>query len=390
MTRTVKLSEDKHTELLNIQVGLKRLTNKKYSLDLILSSIIDLFIGNFNLIDLAKKLDPSYKKKLNLPNNLQDLINLENSMHNEINKRLNEVKSKLIFFKNLLIKFDQINLKNRILDILRNLEFIISDYQSKIGIEVGYIKSGTKNIKNKNKNKIQILKQLYIINYFVLEDISLTLDCLNIMNEYILNQNFIFFNEDLVKISNFINQIRNACILREKLRNNILCFDEIENVVDITIGDFIRGKNFSKEMIMEKIERIILKIIEEKRREKNYNPVLLNSLYYEIKNREPSLKFTIDDLDKIIRNLIEKGLIEDFQSFNNIKLIRLVPFNLSLDQIEVIKLISNFNNINLTQVIKELNWDKDRAKKVLDSLVNAGILRYTNSYAEGSRWHLII
>ncbi|MHA1270158.1 MAG: hypothetical protein ACTSPY_10265 [Candidatus Helarchaeota archaeon] len=386
MARTVKLDNEKHTDLLNIQVELKRLTNVKYSLDLILSNIIDIFKENFSVLELAKRLEPMFQKIIKVPQDLTVLKNLEMNLTKEINKKLGDIKSKLNLYKNIIIKYDQVSSERIINFILADMNIITSKLGVRIGTSIS--RKGVKDISI--KDQIQILKQGYIINYFILKDLENINSEIADIDNYLVNQNFILLNENLVNIKRMTDQIKNTSELKEKLRNNILCFDNIENEVDIAIGDIIRGIYINKEKIQEKLIGIILKIIENRKKENNYNPVLLSTLLTEIKIYDPTLNFKFDDLDLALRKMITQGLIEDYRTFNDIKLIRLVPYNLSQDQIKVIKIASNNNTIRLAQIMNITKWDKERALSVLTSLVNAGLLKYINSYAEGQKWFLII
>ncbi|TFF86442.1 MAG: hypothetical protein EU551_01455, partial [Promethearchaeota archaeon] len=335
MPRTVKLDDEKHTDLLNIQVELKRLTGEKYPLMTILASIIENFRENNSILNLAKRLEPSFKKTLKIPQDLDELLNLEKSLSKESVKRLKEIQIKLESFKNFLIKFNQEILSNKIQNLLTKIHAIIPKLNLRIGLKVN--KMGA--TKSEPENKIKMLKQAYIIDYFVSEDCDSILNELNLMNDYLLNQNFVFFSESYHIINELIGNIEHAKSLREDLRSNKTFLESVGKEIDNTIKKTIMGRELFDDLKIKKIERSIQAIINQKENNEDHNPLLLTSLYNQIKDQNPNLNFSLDDLEKVVNKLVNKKIIQDYETYDNIKLIRLLPYDLSKDQTNLINIV---------------------------------------------------
>lgn len=385
MPRTVKLDDEKHTDLLNIQVELKRLTGEKYPLKTILANIIENFRENNSILQLAKRLDPAFKKTLKIPQNLDELLNNEKNISKESVNKLKAIQIKLESFKNFLIKFNQEVLSNKIRNLLIKIHAIIPKLDLRIGLKVNKMDKK----RSEPENKIKILKQGYIIDYFISEDSDFIINELNLMNDYLLNQNFVFFSESYHIVNELIGNIEHATSLREDLRTNKTFLDSVGKEINTEIKKIVMGKELSDNLKFDRVERSIQAIIGQKEKNQDHNPILLTSLYNLIKDQTPNLNFSLDDLEKVVNGLVDKKVIQDYETYDNIKLIRLLPYNLSEDQISLINIISKNNTVNLSQVMFKTQWDKSRALTTLKSLVESGILRYTKSYARGEEWHII-
>ena len=103
----------------------------------------------------------------------------------------------------------------------------------------------------------------------------------------------------------------------------------------------------------------------------------------------PNSGISVMDMIKTINHLAKEGLIPGIRTLKSgVKVVELVPIELSDDQGLVLSIASNKGWTSVEEVMMRTRWPQDYATRVLDSLVKSGIARADHShYSTGTRYY---
>lgn len=114
----------------------------------------------------------------------------------------------------------------------------------------------------------------------------------------------------------------------------------------------------------------------------------LAEVYLSIKELRPNWNIDIEEVEKAIETLKEKGLIVDFSEHNSgIKVVEFFPLEFSNDKNAVMDLAAERGHITLEDVIRNTGWLGFRAVRALKGLEKIGIAKLDPTYSRGKRWY---
>ena len=95
----------------------------------------------------------------------------------------------------------------------------------------------------------------------------------------------------------------------------------------------------------------------------------------------------IKDVMKAMKLLNKSNVIEDVKKLDSgIVMIQFFPIQYTEDQVKVIELAKGKDYLTIENVCLEFNWSQDRALKVLQSLEESGLAKFSESLLKGKQW----
>ena len=95
----------------------------------------------------------------------------------------------------------------------------------------------------------------------------------------------------------------------------------------------------------------------------------------------------IKDVLKAMKLLNKSNVIEDVKKLDSgIVMIQFFPIQYTEDQVKVIELAKGKDYLTIENVCLEFNWSQDRALKVLQSLEESGLAKFSESLLKGKQW----
>lgn len=116
--------------------------------------------------------------------------------------------------------------------------------------------------------------------------------------------------------------------------------------------------------------------------------VPLAEVFMSIRELRPDWNIDVDEVEKAVETLKEKGLIADFREHRSgIKVVEFFPLEFTGDENTVINLAAERGHITLEDVIRNTGWFQIRAVRALKGLEKGGIAKLDPSYSRGKRWY---
>jgi len=95
----------------------------------------------------------------------------------------------------------------------------------------------------------------------------------------------------------------------------------------------------------------------------------------------------IKDVMKAMKLLNKTNVIDDIKKLDSgIVMIQFFPIQYTVDQVKVIELAKRSDYLTIENVCLEFNWSQDRALKVLKSLEDSGLAKFSESLLKGKQW----
>lgn len=96
----------------------------------------------------------------------------------------------------------------------------------------------------------------------------------------------------------------------------------------------------------------------------------------------------LKDIMKAMKKLKKKNVIEDIKKLDSgVIMIQFFPIQYTADQVKVIELAKNQDYLTIENVCLHFNWAQDRALKVLKSLEESGMAKFSESILKGKQWY---
>jgi hypothetical protein len=102
------------------------------------------------------------------------------------------------------------------------------------------------------------------------------------------------------------------------------------------------------------------------------------------------LKGNVDlkDLLKALKILKKNKVIADLLELDSgIIMVRFFPIQYTSDQVKVIGVAKEKGYVSVEEVCTALDWSQDRALKILKSLEDTGVAKFTDSIIKGKQWY---
>ena len=95
----------------------------------------------------------------------------------------------------------------------------------------------------------------------------------------------------------------------------------------------------------------------------------------------------IKDVMKAMKLLNKTNVIDDIKKLDSgIVMIQFFPIQYTVDQVKVIELAKKSDYLTIENVCLEFSWSQDRALKVLKSLEDSGLAKFSESLLKGKQW----
>ncbi len=350
---------------------------------------------------------------IRIPAKFEDLKGTIKSIQEKIISELGQVQAKLSKVLGPVMNLNNPIFEDLLSFIMKRVKYLRSFMNNMPETPLGLHKE-VKEIDEKKKklSKIEV-KQIYAEIVFInsiitnqLKRISNYLTRLSqlIENDAISNAFSITrdLREELRLITKFIN-LRDSIKIDfhvftdnqlKKIARNELATDLIDDIVEIPMDDESKVKG---------IEEAVLEIIalynkgERKLKDHNYeimDSIPLYELYQLILDEKPQLSFTIEQLEKTINSMADKGFIPSIRSIEGIegqylKIVQLKSYDINEEEIKLISLAVKLQKFTLADVVSETNWSINKVKQILEHLSDIGILKHSDSFLHGEQWYIV-
>ncbi len=137
-------------------------------------------------------------------------------------------------------------------------------------------------------------------------------------------------------------------------------------------------------------DRLGIEILKIARKEQSKGIILLADLIVAVESvLPPNSGVTVMDMIKTINHLAKEGLIPGIRTLKSgVKVVELVPLELSEDQGLVLSIASSKGWTSVEEVMVRTRWPQDYAMRVLESLVQSGLAKADRShYSSGIRYY---
>ena len=145
--------------------------------------------------------------------------------------------------------------------------------------------------------------------------------------------------------------------------------------------DKVTGKGYYEQLSIEILElgRSLIP--------KNGGLISLAELLLQINKARPGKVVSAKDLKRALNLLIKEKLIPDFKKLeNDVILVEFVSVELSPDHEKVLSLAARQGYVTFEDLIMKLEWNEERANRVLNQLVEKGIAIKDETYTEGTKY----
>lgn len=95
----------------------------------------------------------------------------------------------------------------------------------------------------------------------------------------------------------------------------------------------------------------------------------------------------IKDLIKALKIIKKRNVIEDIKQLDSgVTIVHFFPVQYTGDEVKVIEIAKKSDFLTIEIVCVTFNWSQDRALKVLKSLEESGLAKYSESLLKGKQW----
>lgn len=115
--------------------------------------------------------------------------------------------------------------------------------------------------------------------------------------------------------------------------------------------------------------------------------ISLSKLFQIIKNENPTLDFTINELLKVLHNMTKKGLISKIHEVQNLKIIQFKSLELTKDPIRLLEIVDLEGVDTKENIMTNLNWSESRVENVLEFLIKKGICKPGEKAFIGTKYY---
>ncbi len=254
-----------------------------------------------------------------------------------------------------------------------------------------------------------LLVEIYFFNSIILNELKRISDFNNNLSHFIENEAISNayslakdLREEIRTLTNLIHQREYINVTSHKLSKDNLK-NLIKNNINSKILDDIVEIPLNEDMRLKGIEDMVLKFLsmlnkgEKQLSNHNYEitkNLPLFALYQLILDEKPSLNFTIEQLERVINSLADKGYIPGIKIVQEnedtyLKVVQLNAHDISEDETKLISIALKLGKITLADIIEVTGWTKERIYEILNNLTELGILKYSKSFLHGEHWYVV-
>lgn len=191
-----------------------------------------------------------------------------------------------------------------------------------------------------------------------------------------------------------------------KIDSSLLSEEAMKDLLNNKIGPTILREfmeiPYSNEEKIDSLKKSILDFVGKIENNENFlnslkmelnDSIPLYALYQTLRDYNPQLDFTIDQLENAIIELADEGYISGIEYIQSdqdhyLKIINFKNRDISDIEREILLNALKFESFSLADMVLATGMKKERITQILASLTEAGILRYTKSFLHGEQWYV--
>lgn len=261
---------------------------------------------------------------------------------------------------------------------------------------------------SKEKEKL-LLTEIYFFNSVILNEIKRISDFMINLSHFIENEAIsnaysvaIDLREEIRLLTSFIYQRESLNVNSHKLptedlkqlSRNKFSVEILDNIIEIPMDDPKRMKGI-EDAVLELLASLNKgeKLLKDHSHEISEN-IPLYALYQLILDEKPNLNFTIDKLERVINSLADNGYIPGIKIIQEdedhyLKVVQLRAHDISEDESNLISFALKLQKFTLADMIEASGWTMAKITKILITLSELGIIKYSKSFLHGEQWYVV-
>ena len=345
---------------------------------------------------------------IQFPKNVEEQNTKIGATHRNFLNLLDKIKLNLSKSMGICYNLEKPIFAERLGDIIRNLKSIKINFSSFRVNPLSFYELQKKGTKKKitARKKKDFLSEILFINQILLNLLNFISELELEINKNLEQENYRLFSEiynqitDQIRILNFLLQKRTSVddgihILAEDelilLQKNKIGLSLLKKFLPPLLQDD-RKEEMLKECLLSLISDLLVE------NSKNYNKpynIPLISFYELAKDQCKFTGFTVENMERVLIQIAEQGLISGIIEIKDdenhiFKIVQLKPYDVSVDEIKLLRLAIRLKSFSITDVMESLNWDQSKVEKNLQTMTNNGLLRHSQSYLQGDKWYIIM
>lgn len=261
---------------------------------------------------------------------------------------------------------------------------------------------------SKEKEKL-LFTEIYFFNSVILNEIKRISDFMINLSHFIENEAIsnaysvaIDLREEIRLLTSFVYQRESLNVNSHKLptedlkqlSKNKFNVEILDNIIEIPMDDPKRMKGIEDAVLgflasLNKGE----KLLKDHSHEISEN-IPLYALYQLILDEKPNLNFTIDKLERVINSLADNGYIAGIKIIQEdedhyLKVVQLRAHDISEDESNLISFALKLQKFTIADMIGASGWTMTKITKILNTLTELGIIKYSKSFLHGEQWYIV-
>ncbi len=345
---------------------------------------------------------------IQIPKNADEQNSKIGATHRNFLNLVDKIKLNLSKSMGICYNLEQPIFAERLGSIIRKLKSIKTNFSSFRVNPLSFYdlqKKGTKKKITARKKK-DFLSEILFINQILLNQLNIISELELEINKNLEQENYRLFNEiynqiaDQIRILNYLLQKRTSVddgihILAEDelilLQKNKVGLSLLKKFLPPLIQDD-RKEEMLKECLLSLISDLLVE------NSKNYNKpynIPLVSFYDLAKDQCKFTGFSVENLEQVLIQIAEQGLISGIIEIKDdenhiFKIVQLKPYDVSVDEIKLIRLAIRLKFLSMADVMENLGWNQSKVEKHLQTMTNNGLLRHSQSYLQGDKWYILM
>ena len=261
---------------------------------------------------------------------------------------------------------------------------------------------------SKEKEKL-LFTEIYFFNSVILNEIKRISEIMNNLSHFIENEAIsnaysvaIDLREEIRLLTSFIYQRESLNVNSHKLptedlkqlSKNKFTVEILDNIIEIPMDDPKRMKGI-EDAVLEFLASLNKgeKLLKDHSHEISEN-IPLYALYQLILDEKPNLNFTIDKLERVINSLADNGYIPGIKIIQEdedhyLKVVQLRAHDISEDETNLISFALKLQKFSIADMIETSGWTMVKITKILNTLTELGIIKYSKSFLHGEQWYIV-
>ena len=261
---------------------------------------------------------------------------------------------------------------------------------------------------SKEKEKL-LFTEIYFFNSVILNEIKRISDFMINLSHFIENEAIsnaysvaIDLREEIRLLTSFIYQRESLNVNSHKLpaedlkqlSKNKFSVEILDNIIEIPMDDPQRMKGI-EDAVLEFLASLNKgeKLLKDHSHEISEN-IPLYALYQLILDEKPNLNFTIDKLERVLNSLADNGYIPGIKIIQEdedhyLKVVQLRAHDISEDESNLIVFALKLQKFTIADMIGASGWTMAKITKILNTLTELGIIKYSKSFLHGEQWYIV-